>query len=109
MAGNCLRKVEPAGTTATYDAAKQFLTLNGLPIQYDPNGNLLSDGTATSTYDALSRVLTVGAGNEQRSYTYNDDDVLVAQGANGVQTSFPQGSRAPLSDVVARAGDLGLV
>ena len=69
-------------------------------MTYDAAGNLLSDGTATSSYDARSRLLTVAAGNEQRSSTYNGDGVLVQQTANGVQSSFTQDLAAPLSRVL---------
>ncbi|HZG65252.1 MAG TPA: hypothetical protein VEZ12_00815, partial [Herpetosiphonaceae bacterium] len=64
-----------------YNAADQVVGWT-----YDAAGNLLSDGTTNSTYDALSRMLTTTKGSEQRSYTYNGDGVLVAQTANGVQT-----------------------
>ncbi len=84
--------------THTYDAANQ---VEGWT--YDAAGNLLADGTATYTYDALSRVLTASTGSQQRSYTSNGDGTLVAQTANGVQTSFTQDLAAPLSQILQTA------
>ena len=63
-------------------------------------GNLLNDGTQTSTYDALSRMLTTTNGSEQRVYTYNGDGTLVAQTANGTTTRFTQDLISPLSQIL---------
>jgi len=46
-------------TTATYDAAHQFLTLHNQRIQHDANGNLLQDRQGTYSYDSLDRLITV--------------------------------------------------
>jgi len=78
-----------------YNAADQVVGWT-----YDAAGNLLSDGTTNSTYDALSRMLTTTKGSEQRSYTYNGDGVLVAQTANGVQTRLTQDLVSPLSQIL---------
>ena len=56
-------------------------------------GNLLSDGTTTRSYDALSR-LVAQAGT---SYTYNGDGVLVNAGT----TTYAQDLAAPLSQVLS--------
>jgi YD repeat-containing protein len=63
---------------------------------YDATANLLNYGTTTSTYDALNRVLTATAVNQQRSSSYNGDGTLVAQTANDTTTRFPQRLAAPL-------------
>ncbi len=67
---------------------------------YDAAGNLLNDGTTSSTYDALSRMLTTTTGSEQRAYTSNGDGTLVAQTANGVQTRFTQDLVLSLSQIL---------
>ena len=66
---------------------------------YDAAGNLLDDGTATFTYDALSRMLTTTKGSEQRANTSNGDGTLVAQTANGT-TRFTQDLVSPLSQIL---------
>jgi RHS repeat-associated protein len=79
----------------TYDAADQ---VSGW--QYDAAGNLIGDGTATYTYDALNRALTVTAGSQTRSNSYNGDGVLVAQTANGTLTRYTQDLVSPLNQVL---------
>ena len=66
----------------------------------DAAGNLTTDGTTTSTYDTLNRLLTTTAGSTTRSYRYNGDGVLVQQTANGVVTTFTQDLAAPLSQIL---------
>jgi Beta-propeller repeat len=51
-------------TTFSYNAANQ---ITNAPYSYDLAGNLLTDGTATYTYDALNRAKTV-AGAQSRTY-----------------------------------------
>jgi RHS repeat-associated protein len=79
----------------SYDAADQ---VGGW--QYDAAGNLLSDGTTSYTYDALNHALTVAAGNQQRSYSYNGDGTLMQQIANGITTRFTQDLQASFSQVL---------
>jgi YD repeat-containing protein len=62
-------------------------------------GNLLYDGT-TSTYDALNRLLTTTTGGQTRTNTYNGENVLVAQAANSITTSYTQDLVSPLSQVL---------
>jgi RHS repeat-associated protein len=78
-----------------YNAANQVIGWT-----YDAAGNLTNDGTTTSTYDVLNRALTVTAGSQTRSNTYNGDGVLVAQTANGTLTRYTQDLAAPLSQVL---------
>ena len=68
--------------------------------QYDAAGNLLGDSTTSYSYDALNRLLTTSAGAEQRAYTYNGDNALVQQTANGVSTRLTQDLVSPLSQVL---------
>lgn len=78
-----------------YDAANQVVGW-----QYDAAGNLLSDGTASYTYDALNRTLSISGNKEQRAYRYNGDGTLIAQTADGVETHYTQDLAAPLSQVL---------
>ncbi len=97
LAGN-RTEVKTNGTVSEsrgYNAANQVMGWS-----YDAAGNLLNDSTTSSTYDALSRMLTTSKGSEQRSYTYNGDGTLVAQTANGVQTRFTQDLVSPLSQIL---------
>jgi RHS repeat-associated protein len=71
----------------SYNAANQVIGWS-----YDAAGNLLSDGTHTSAYDALSRQVS----RDGISYAYNGDGVLVQAGA----TAYTLDLAAPLSQVL---------
>lgn len=55
--GSFARTNLPAAvTSAVYDAADQVTNWNGTPISYDANGNMLSDGINTFTWNARNQV-----------------------------------------------------
>jgi RHS repeat-associated protein len=64
--------------SATYDAANELTTWNGLNISYDLNGNMLSDGANSFTWNARNQLATVNA-------------VSVQYDALGRRTKNPQG------------------
>jgi RHS repeat-associated protein len=75
----------------SYNAANQVIGWS-----YDAAGNLLSDGSITSSYDALSRLTS----QDGRAYSYNGDGVLVAQTVGTTTTHYTQDLAAPLSQVL---------
>src|SRR6185312_7506962 len=52
-------------TSATYDAANELTNWNGTSISYDPNGNMLSDGTNTFSWNARNQVVALNSVNLQ--------------------------------------------
>jgi RHS repeat-associated protein len=78
-----------------YDAANQVVGW-----QYDAAGNLLDDGAASYSYDALDRLTGVTQGGTTTTSTYNGDGVLVAQTAGGATTRYAQDLAAPTSQVL---------
>jgi RHS repeat-associated protein len=50
-----------AVTTASYDAANELTNWNGTAISYDANGNMLSDGTNTFTWNGRDQVATLNS------------------------------------------------
>jgi RHS repeat-associated protein len=44
-------------TSATYDAANELINWNGLTLNYDQNGNMLSDGSNSFTWNARNEVV----------------------------------------------------
>ncbi|MBA3470772.1 MAG: RHS repeat-associated core domain-containing protein [Herpetosiphonaceae bacterium] len=67
----------------TYDAADQRTTWT-----YDAVGNVLNDGTRSSTFDALNRLTSVTRAGVTTTYTYNGDGLLVAKTVGGITTRF---------------------
>jgi YD repeat-containing protein len=95
LAGNRTAVQLNGGTPAvtTYNAANQITNVG---VVYDAAGNLLSDGTAAATYDALNRTTARGT----TTYTYTGDGTLVSQATGGVTTRYTQDLAAPLSQVL---------
>ena len=54
----------------THNAVNEILTINGNPLTYDANGNLLDDGKYRYTYDVENRLTTA---------TRDSDSALVGQ------------------------------
>jgi RHS repeat-associated protein len=102
-AGNRLSAVEPGGTsTATYDVANQLLSLNGLPVQYDANGNLLNDGERSYSYDALDRLIAVTQGSSTTTFGYNGQGDRIQQTVDGLATTFTLDLASALPQVLTQ-------
>lgn len=85
----------------TYDNANQVTNAGW---SYDAVGNLLSDGTTTYTYDALSRVASTMRAGTTTTNAYNGDGTLVSQVAGATTTRYTQDLAAPLSQVLQVIG-----
>jgi RHS repeat-associated protein len=69
--GSLARTNQPVAiTNATYNAANQLNNWNGSSITYDNNGNMLSDGTRTYTWDARNRLASI-TGPTSASFQYD--------------------------------------
>jgi len=98
-----LSKSEPSGTiTATYDVANQFLTLNGLPVAYDGNGNLLDDGAQTYQYDTLDRLIQTTRAGAATRFGYTGDGDRLWETTAGVTTTFTLDLNTALTQVLAQ-------
>jgi hypothetical protein len=86
-AGNRLTVSVNGGTpvTTTYNEANQ---VSLAAWNYDLAGNLTSDGTTSSTYDALNRLLTTSRTGQSRTNTY-----AMACCSNRSPTAPPRASR----------------
>ena len=60
-------------STTTYSAnnLNQYTSVGGVAQTYDADGNLLSDGTNTYTYDVLDRLISVTSAAGTTTYTYD--------------------------------------
>lgn len=96
VAGNITRQPESGPTLVpTYDAANQRD-----PWMYDADGNLLSNGTTSYTYDALNRVTTRATGGMTTTNTYNGDGVLLRQQTGATTTTYTQDLASPLDQIL---------
>jgi len=90
--GGSLAQTGLPGTvaSATYDAANELTNWNGTPINYDLNGNMLSDGTNAFSWNARNQVATLNSvslqydGFGRRTKNLQNTSFLF-DGANAVQ------------------------
>lgn len=54
-----------------YDESNRLTSVDGLPYTWDNNGNLLSDGVNTYTYDSANRLKQLTQGANTYTYGYN--------------------------------------
>ena len=91
-------------TSYSYDSADRLTTISApgvtTPLTWSTNGQLLSKGAQTFTWDTGGHVtgLTNGAGTA--SYTYNGDGVRVGRTTAGVTTQYLQDLAGDLPEVL---------
>jgi len=114
--GNRTSETTPAGTLCSYyDIANKLTAVyaNGqntiCPAEapqgstastWDANGNLLSDGTYTYTYDRANRLKTVTQGTNTTSMVYNGLGDRVQETVNEVTTTFALDLNTGLTQVL---------
>jgi RHS repeat-associated protein len=83
-----------------YDIANRLIDVNGTPVTWDSNGNLLNDGTQSYTYDAANRLVGVSQGEDVYTYAYNGLGDRVSQVLNGQTTNYALDLNAGLTQVL---------
>jgi RHS repeat-associated protein len=87
--GNRLTKETHLGTsTYLYDAANRLIEVDGAPLAWDANGNLLDDGVSTYTYDHANRLTGVVQSSATYTFNYNGLGDRLQQIANGTPTRY---------------------
>jgi RHS repeat-associated protein len=74
--------------SATYNAANHQLTFGGQSLNYDLNGSLTSDGTATYTWDARNRLNSVSGAGTTASFQYDPLGRRTRKLIDGTTTDF---------------------
>jgi RHS repeat-associated protein len=87
--GNRISSVINGVTTAyATNNMNQYTSVGGSAFTYDANGNLLSDGTSTYTYNALNQLTSVTNSSGTTTYTYNALGERIASTAAGQTTQY---------------------
>jgi RHS repeat-associated protein len=92
-AGQLIGATHPAGTFAneayTYDAAGNRISSSGTSLVYDANNRLVSDGTATFTYDNEGDLLSRTDSGGVTNYVWDSDHHLVGvRKPDGTTTTY---------------------
>jgi RHS repeat-associated protein len=87
--GNRTSTVEN-GVTTIYvsNNLNEYTSVGGVTQVYDADGNLVSDGTTTYTYDVLDRLIDVAKANSTTDYAYDSLGNRTSESINGVVTNY---------------------
>ncbi len=87
--GNRITTVINGFTTAyVTNNMNEYTSVNGVGYQYDADGNLISDGTNTYSYNSLNQLISVTGPNGMTRCTYDALGQRVALTTNGVTTQY---------------------
>lgn len=78
-------------TTFTYDNDgwnDKLTSVNGIPLTYDANGNVLTYGNKSFTWSSGRNLARITDGNNTYSYTYDENGIRTSKTVNGVTTYF---------------------
>ncbi|HRU39606.1 MAG TPA: RHS repeat-associated core domain-containing protein, partial [Candidatus Goldiibacteriota bacterium] len=84
------RDSAPVLSESTYvpNSLNQYSSVNSVSYSYDSDGNLLSDGVRTFTWDAKNRLSSVTNAGKTITYTYDHNDLRVSKTVDGVTTRY---------------------
>src|SRR5205823_2999359 len=85
---------------ATYDDANRLTTLGSTALSYDSDGNLISDGTTTNTWDARGQLAGVSGPSGAVQFRYDAFGRRVAKTAAGTTTSYLYDGDNPVQEIV---------
>ena len=74
-------------SSAVYDDYNRLTAWNGQGITYDENGNMLSDGSRTYTWDTRDRLKTI-SGSSNASFKYDAMGRRLTKTINGTTTGY---------------------
>jgi RHS repeat-associated protein len=88
-------------TIYTYDSANRLASVNGVPQTWDANGNLLSDGVNTYTYNHANRLTSWTNGTDVYAFAYNGLGDRLQQTVGGNTTNYTLDLNGGLTQVLA--------
>ncbi len=87
--GNRLtQEIHEEFNTYVYDDANKLINVDGSAHTWDVNGNLLSDGVSTYTYNWANRLTSVVQGVDEYEFVYNGIGDRLSQSVNGDRTDY---------------------
>jgi YD repeat-containing protein len=89
----------------TFDAANRLANVDGVPYSWDNNGNLLSDGVYTYSFNHANRLVGVSGAGKTVSYTYSGLGDRLRETVNGITTSYTLDLAANLTQVLSDGTD----
>jgi RHS repeat-associated protein len=93
----------PQSVQASYNSVNEQVQFAGVTENYDPNGNLISDGTNAYQWDARNRLIGI-TGSVTASFVYDALGRRISKTFNGVTTQFIYDDK----DIVAELGNGGV-
>ena len=101
-AGNRVSQtVNGVNTISVYDAANRLVEAGGVTFSWDNNGNLLSDGLFTYTYNYANQLSSLTDGTNSYGFTYDGLGNRYEQSINGVSTQYTLDIAAGLTQVLS--------
>ena len=90
--GNITSKTE-SGTTTTFTYSNsgwkdQLVSVNGVDLTYDANGNVITYGDKEYTWTSGRNLESIVDGDNKYSYTYDETGIRTSKTVNGVTTYF---------------------
>ena len=90
--GNITSKTE-FGTTSTFNYSNsswkdELTAVNGTPLTYDENGNVLTYGDKSFTWNTGRNLESITDGDNKYSYTYDENGIRTSKTVNGVTTYY---------------------
>ena len=79
---------QPSNGQRLTNPMQRYEAVNGAALDYDDNGNLLSDGTNSYTYDVLNRQISLTTLDSSAEYVYDALGRRVAKVVDGVTTFY---------------------
>jgi RHS repeat-associated protein len=99
--GNRSSQISPEfNTSYEYDNANRLIQVDGIDYTWDDNGNLLSDGVYTYTYDYENRLIAVSDQQSAFSFAYNGLGDRYQQTADGETVTYTLYIVSDLSQVL---------
>ena len=71
-----------------YDPHGQLISVNGVGLTYDANGNVLTYGDKEYTWNSGRNLESIVDGDNKYSYTYDETGIRTSKTVNGVTTYF---------------------